>query len=74
MKPGEEKQMNQIAKTPNPPYYAVVFTSVRTAIDAGYAKTAQKMVALASGRPGFLGVESAREEGGLGITVLGYPR
>jgi heme-degrading monooxygenase HmoA len=61
--------MNQIAETPDPPYYAVVFTSVRTATDDGYADTAAKMVTLASEQPGFLGVESVREQGGLGITV-----
>jgi len=61
--------MTQFANTPEPPYYAVVFTSLRTAIDDGYDQTAQKMVALASGQPGFLGVESVREESGLGITV-----
>jgi heme-degrading monooxygenase HmoA len=69
MKPGEEKHMNQIAKTPDPLYYAVVFTSVRTAIDDGYAETAEKMMALASEQTGFLGVESVRDESGLGITV-----
>lgn len=61
--------MNQFATTPDPPYYAVIFTSVRTAIDDGYAETAEKMVALASEQPGFLGVESVRDESGLGITV-----
>ncbi len=61
--------MNQIAKTPQPPYYAVVFTSVRSTADEGYADTAPKMVALASGQPGFLGVESVRDPDGLGITV-----
>jgi heme-degrading monooxygenase HmoA len=61
--------MNQIAYTPEPPYYAVVFTSVRTATDEGYADTAEKMMALASNQSGFLGVESVRQEGGLGITV-----
>jgi len=61
--------MNLIANTPEPPYYAVIFTSVRTAADEGYADTAAKMVALASGQPGFLGVESVREQGGIGITV-----
>ena len=61
--------MTQFANTPEPPYYAVVFTSLRTAINDGYDQTAQKMVALASGQPGFLGVESVREESGLGITV-----
>jgi heme-degrading monooxygenase HmoA len=61
--------MHQIAKTPEPPYYAVVFTSVRTATDEGYADTAEKMMALASNQSGFLGAESARQAGGLGITV-----
>lgn len=49
--------------------YAVVFTSERTAGDDGYAQTSEEMVALASAQPGFLGVESARGEDGLGITV-----
>ena len=61
--------MNIIANTPKPPYYAVVFTSVRTTTDEGYADTAEKMMALASTQPGFLGVESVRQAGGLGITV-----
>ncbi len=57
----------QAAATPQPPYYAVIFTSVRTDVDQGYAETAQAMVELAKAQPGFLGVESARQE--LGITV-----
>lgn len=57
------------ANTPNPPYYAVIFTSTRTDVDAGYGEAAQRMVDLASDQPGFLGVESARGEDGLGITV-----
>ena len=56
-----------IAKTPEPPYYAVIFTSVRTEGDLDYAETAGRMVELAAAQPGFLGVESARNE--LGITV-----
>lgn len=56
-----------IAKTPEPPYYAVIFTSVRTEGDNGYAEMAERMAELASEQPGFLGVESARNE--LGITV-----
>jgi heme-degrading monooxygenase HmoA len=48
---------------------AVVFTSIRTAGDDGYAQTSDEMVALASAQPGFLGVESARGADGLGITV-----
>ena len=56
-----------IARTPQPPYYAVIFTSIRTGVDNGYEVMAQRMVELASEQPGFLGVESAREE--IGITV-----
>ena len=52
-----------------PPYYAVIFTSRRTAGDAGYADMSARMVELAAEQPGFLGVESARGEDGLGITV-----
>jgi heme-degrading monooxygenase HmoA len=58
-----------IATTPPPPYYAVIFTSVRTAGDHGYAQTADEMVRMGSQQPGFLGIESARGEDGLGITV-----
>ncbi|MFZ5959267.1 antibiotic biosynthesis monooxygenase family protein [Pseudomonas knackmussii] len=58
-----------IAKTPEPPYYAVIFTSLRTAQDAGYGITAERMLALAAEQLGYLGVESARGEDGLGITV-----
>jgi heme-degrading monooxygenase HmoA len=56
-----------IASTPAPPYYAVIFTSLRTDTDEGYGDMAERMVELAEGQPGFLGVESARS--GLGITV-----
>lgn len=56
-----------IANTPTPPYYAVIFTSVRTEGDNGYSKMSDYMVDLAKQQDGFLGVESARNE--LGITV-----
>ena len=59
----------EIAQTPPPPYYAVIFTSLRTEGDRGYGTMADRMVELASQQPGFLGVESARSPGGLGITV-----
>lgn len=59
-----------LAATPQPPYYAVIFTSIRTPADAaGYAVTADRMVDLARQQPGFLGVESVRSSDGLGITV-----
>lgn len=56
-----------IAQTPEPPYYAVIFTSVRTDGADGYGDMAARMVELARHQPGFLGVESARQE--IGITV-----
>ena len=59
--------MSVIANTPQPPYYAVIFTSLRTEGDNGYGQMADHMLELAARQPGFLGVESAREE--LGITV-----
>ena len=61
--------MSGFAKTPKPPYYAVIFTSRRTDVNAGYGDTAARMVELAATQPGYLGVESARDANGLGITV-----
>jgi len=61
--------VSEIAKTPNPPYYAVIFTSVRTEGENGYEKMAQEMVELGFNQPGFLGAESARDAEGVGITV-----
>ena len=53
-----------------PPYYAVIFTSLRRDRPAdGYGEMAQRMEQLAREQPGFLGIESARDPGGLGITV-----
>lgn len=49
------------------PYYAVIFTSVRTRVEAGYAEMADAMMELASRQPGYLGVEHARDT--TGITV-----
>ena len=56
-----------IAMTPAAPYYAVIFTSLRTEGDNGYSQMAEEMERLAAVQPGFLGIESARS--GLGITV-----
>jgi heme-degrading monooxygenase HmoA len=57
------------ATTPEAPYYAVVFTSIRTDGDHGYGHMADRMVELAREQPGFLAVESARGADGFGITV-----
>ena len=59
--------LNMIANTPKPPYYAVIFSSVRTEGDNGYSKMADLMFELASQQEGFLGVETARNV--LEITV-----
>jgi len=57
------------AATPEPPYWAVVFTSLRADTDPAYDEAAARMLALAGEQPGFLGAESARGADGLGITV-----
>ena len=57
------------ANTPQPPYYAVIFTSTRSDGDGGYAGMAERMAELAAQQPGYLGVESTRGADGLGITV-----
>src|SRR5262249_60661981 len=55
------------ATTPEPPYYAVIFTSQRTEGDRGYEAMAQAMFELALKQPGCLGAESVRDGSGLGI-------
>lgn len=49
------------------PYYAVIFTNLRTEGDNGYGQMAEEMETLARKQSGFLGFESARD--GLGIAV-----
>ncbi len=62
--------MSPLVATPDPPYYAVIFTSIRNDGDAeAYAKTAQRMLELAAQQPGFLGVESVSDPSGTGLTV-----
>ena len=56
-----------IAETPKPPYYAVIFTSVRTPGDQGYSAMSEEMVSSVQDQPGFLGFETARND--IGITV-----
>ncbi len=57
----------KIAETPPPPYFAVIFTSVKSDDDTEYEETAARMLELAKDQDGFLGIESVRD--GLGITV-----
>lgn len=62
-----ETPSSPLASTPEPPYVAVIFSSVRTDGDNGYDAMAKAMFDLASTQPGFLGSEDARED--IGITV-----
>ena len=58
------------ARTPRPPYYAVIFASQRTERDEdGYDATARTLFELAAQQPGYLGAEHARDADGFGITV-----
>ncbi len=59
--------MSLIAKTPEPPYYAAIFTNHQTDVTAGYEDMALRMVELASQQAGYLGIESVRKE--LAITI-----
>src|SRR5437868_3971647 len=62
-----------LARTPEPPYVAVIFTSLRTPEhEDEYHATAERMAELAPQQPGFLGVDSARGSDGVGITVAYY--
>jgi len=73
MNPEPSFQLNPsvspFASTPEPPYHVVVFSSLLTTGENGYGAVADRMVELAAGQPGFLGVESVRGADGFGITV-----
>lgn len=59
-------------RTPDMPasYWAVIFTSQRTADhDDEYEVVAARMAELGAEQPGFLGIDSARNPDGRGITV-----
>lgn len=58
-----------LSRTPEAPYYAVIFTSLRTADDRGYDAMAMRMAALAASQTGYLGMDSVRDADGRGITV-----
>jgi heme-degrading monooxygenase HmoA len=63
----DREGQSMIAETPSPPYYAVIFSSIRSGNNEGYNQMAEHMMQLARGIDGFLGVESVRQE--LGITI-----
>lgn len=57
------------ADLPEPPYWAVIFSSRLRGDDPDYEPMAARMMELAARQPGFLGAESARGVDGLGVTV-----
>jgi heme-degrading monooxygenase HmoA len=59
-----------IVKTPDPPYYTVIFTSVRTEVDEGYSEMNEALWLDAQKLPGFIGAEAFRDEDRFGVTVL----
>lgn len=58
------------AETPKPPYYTVVFTSIRTEVEEGYTELNDSLWKDAQKLDGFIGAESQRGEDRFGITVL----
>jgi len=60
--------VNGLAQTPEPPYWAVIFSAHRNAAAGDqFEETDQRMMALAAEQPGFLGVDTAASD--IGITV-----
>lgn len=63
--------MPYIARTPEPPYYAVIFTSINADVDHDeHEKTSRRLVELAEGYEGFLGIEPARNADGSGVAAI----
>ena len=60
--------MSNIAKTPTPPYYAVIFTTIQSNEREGYTDMNARMLELAQKEKGFLGIESTHGDIGLSIT------
>jgi heme-degrading monooxygenase HmoA len=58
-----------IARTPEPPYVAVIFTNLHPEAPDGYGEMADRMIQLAQAQAGYLGHESVRQADGWGITV-----
>mmetsp|Transcript_45013 Transcript_45013/g.106927 ORF Transcript_45013/g.106927 Transcript_45013/m.106927 type:complete len:147 (+) Transcript_45013:60-500(+) len=64
-----ERSCAAATSRPEPPYWAVIFTTRLREPATGYHATAEAMEKLAEGQPGYLGIESARGADGIGVTV-----
>lgn len=60
---------DRFAKTPKPPYYAVIFSNRLRDEHEGYEAMGDAMYKLALEQPGCLGAESTRDGALFGITV-----
>lgn len=60
---------DRFTDTPQDHYYAVIFSSLLSEDDAGYAEIGDRMFELACEQPGCFGAESARDDTRFGITV-----
>ncbi len=60
--------MSKFAQTPEPPYYAVIFTTVKSENLEGYAEMNARMFELAQQQKGYLGIESTHGAIGLSVT------
>ena len=58
-----------IANTPNPPYVATIFTSIRTNVEEGYDKMDELTFKEIETINGYLGCEVYRDENGFGVNV-----
>lgn len=65
----QEKRLSRFAVLPQPPYYAVIFTSQCNDNRSGYGDTAKLTVNPAALKIGFLGAESVRDARSTGIAV-----
>lgn len=60
-----------ISKTPTPPYYAVVFTSINANVDhTEHTEMYGRLVKLAETYEGYLGIEPARNADGTGVAAV----
>jgi heme-degrading monooxygenase HmoA len=63
--------MPYVAKTPKPPYFAVVFTSINAEVDhTEHVEMYARLVQRASTYDGYLGIEGARNSDGTGVAVV----
>jgi len=58
-----------IANTPQPPYIAAIFTSIRTDVEEGYEQMNELTITELDSIEGYLGYKAFRDENGFGVNV-----